>query len=87
MRSRKNVFVSGGTGTGKTTLLGALSAWIPEDERIITIEDSAELQIQSAENQVRLEARRATGEGEKEITIRDLIRTALRMRPLSLIHI
>ncbi len=81
VRSRKNVFVSGGTGTGKTTLLGALSAWIPEDERIITIEDSAELQIQSAENQVRLEARRATGEGEKEITIRDLIRTALRMRP------
>lgn len=81
VRTRKNVFVSGGTGSGKTTFLNALSAWIPEDERIITIEDSAELQIQNVENKVRLEARRATGEGEREITIRDLIKTALRMRP------
>lgn len=81
VQTRKNVFVSGGTGSGKTTFLNALSAWIPEDERIITIEDSAELQIQNVENKVRLEARRATGEGEREITIRDLIKTALRMRP------
>ena len=81
VRTRKNVFVSGGTGSGKTTFLNALSAWIPEEERIITIEDSAELQIQNVENKVRLEARRATGEGEREITIRDLIKTALRMRP------
>ncbi|QNM04558.1 CpaF family protein [Qiania dongpingensis] len=81
VRDRKNIFVSGGTGSGKTTLLNALSAWIPSGERIITIEDSAELQIQNVKNLVRLEARRASGEGEKEITIRDLIKTALRMRP------
>lgn len=81
VRGKKNIFVSGGTGSGKTTLLNALSAWIPGEERIITIEDSAELQIQNVENQVRLEARRSTGEGEREITIRDLIKTALRMRP------
>ncbi len=81
VRNRKNIFVSGGTGSGKTTFLNALSAWIPDGERIITIEDSAELKLQKMENLVRLEARRSGGEGEKEITIRDLIKTALRMRP------
>ncbi|MCI8551235.1 MAG: CpaF family protein [Lachnospiraceae bacterium] len=81
VRNRKNIFVSGGTGSGKTTFLNALSAWIPDGERIITIEDSAELKLQNMENLVRLEARRSCGEGEREITIRDLIKTALRMRP------
>ncbi|MCI8274226.1 MAG: CpaF family protein [Lachnospiraceae bacterium] len=81
VRERKNIFVSGGTGSGKTTFLNALSAWIPSGERIITIEDSAELRLQNLENLVRLEARRSAGEGEREITIRDLIKTALRMRP------
>lgn len=81
VRDRKNIFVSGGTGSGKTTFLNALSAWIPSGERIITIEDSAELRLRNLENLVRLEARRSAGEGEREITIRDLIKTALRMRP------
>lgn len=76
-----NIFVSGGTGSGKTTFLNALSEFIPPGERIITIEDNAELQLAAAENLVRLEARNANLEGEHEITIRDLIRTALRMRP------
>ena len=76
-----NIFISGGTGSGKTTFLNALSDYIPKDERIITIEDNAELQIRGAENLVRLEARNANAEGEKEITIRDLIRSSLRMRP------
>lgn len=76
-----NIFVSGGTGAGKTTFLNALSEFIPKEERVITIEDSAELQIQSVSNFVRLETRCANMEGVKEITIRDLIRTALRMRP------
>lgn len=76
-----NIFVSGGTGAGKTTFLNALSEYIPKEERVITIEDSAELQIQSVSNFVRLETRCANMEGVKEITIRDLIRTALRMRP------
>lgn len=76
-----NIFVSGGTGSGKTTFLNALSEFIPQGERIITIEDNAELQLVTAENLVRLEARNANLEGEHEITIRDLIRTALRMRP------
>ena len=76
-----NIFVSGGTGSGKTTFLNALSEFIPPGERIITIEDNAELQLATAENLVRLEARNANLEGEHEITIRDLIRTALRMRP------
>lgn len=76
-----NIFVSGGTGSGKTTFLNALSEFIPPEERIITIEDNAELQLIMAENLVRLEARSANLEGEREITIRDLIRTALRMRP------
>ena len=76
-----NIFISGGTGSGKTTFLNALSNSIPKDERIVTIEDNAELQIQGAKNLVRLEARRANEEGEGEITIRDLIRASLRMRP------
>lgn len=76
-----NIFISGGTGSGKTTLLNALSQYIPKDERIITIEDNAELQIQGVPNLVRLEARNANVEGVGEITIRDLIRSALRMRP------
>ena len=76
-----NIFVSGGTGSGKTTFLNALSEFIPPDERIITIEDSAELQIKGIDNLVRLETRNANVEGLKEITIRDLIKTSLRMRP------
>ena len=76
-----NIFISGGTGSGKTTLLNALSQYIPKEERIITIEDNAELQILDVPNLVRLEARNANVEGIGEITIRDLIRSALRMRP------
>lgn len=76
-----NIFISGGTGSGKTTFLNALSDYIPKNERIITIEDSAELQISGVENLVRLEMRQANTEGENEITIRDLIRASLRMRP------
>ena len=80
-----NIFVSGGTGSGKTTFLNALSEFIPAGERIITIEDNAELQLVTIENLVRLEARNANLEGEHEITIRDLIRTALRMRPTRIV--
>lgn len=76
-----NIFISGGTGSGKTTFLNVLSNFIPADERIITIEDSAELQIRNVPNLVRLEARNANVEGGNAITIRDLIKTALRMRP------
>ena len=76
-----NVFISGGTGSGKTTFLNALSAYIPPEERVITIEDSLELQLQGLPNLVRMETRTANLEGENRITIRDLIRTALRMRP------
>ncbi len=76
-----NIFISGGTGSGKTTFLNALSEYIPKTERIITIEDNAELQIRGVENLVRLEARNANVEGTGAITIRDLIKTALRMRP------
>ena len=76
-----NIFVSGGTGAGKTTFLNALSGYIPKDERVITIEDSAELQLLGAKNIVRMETRNANVEGVMPITIRDLIRTALRMRP------
>ncbi len=72
---------AGGTGSGKTTFLNALSEYIPHDERIITIEDSAELQIRGIDNLVRLETRNANVEGSKEISIRDLIKTSLRMRP------
>ena len=76
-----NIFISGGTGSGKTTFLNALSQFIPKNERIITIEDNAELQIQDIKNLVRLEARNANVEGTGEVTIRDLIKSALRMRP------
>lgn len=76
-----NIFISGGTGSGKTTFLNVLSNYIPKDERVITIEDSAELQLVGTENLVRLECRQANVEGENEITIRDLIKTSLRMRP------
>ena len=76
-----NIFVSGGTGSGKTTFLNALSEYIPPDERVITIEDSAELQIRNVPNLVRLEMRNANLEGKNEVSIRDLIKSALRMRP------
>lgn len=79
--AKYNIFVSGGTGAGKTTFLNAMSDYIPKDERIITIEDNAELQIRGVENLVRLEARNANLEGEGAVTIRDLIKSALRMRP------
>lgn len=80
-QARYNIFISGGTGSGKTTFLNALSQYIPDDERIITIEDSAELQLVGAKNIVRLETRNSNTDGVTPITIRDLIRTALRMRP------
>ncbi len=76
-----NIIVSGGTGSGKTTFLNALSSFIPQDERIITIEDSAELQIQGIDNLVRLETKNANIENSKAISIRDLVKTSLRMRP------
>lgn len=76
-----NIFISGGTGSGKTTFLNALSHYIPKSERIITIEDSAELQLQGVPNLVRLETRNANSDGAKAITIRDLIKSSLRMRP------
>lgn len=76
-----NIFISGGTGSGKTTFLNALSEFIPKEERIITIEDSAELQIRGIDNIVSLETRNANVEGCKEISIRDLIKASLRMRP------
>ena len=81
VKAKYSIFISGGTGSGKTTFLNALSQYIPEDERIITIEDSAELQLLGAKNIVRMETRNANIEGVMPITIRDLIRTALRMRP------
>jgi len=79
--ARFNIFISGGTGSGKTTFLNALSNYIPHDERIVTIEDSAELQIMGVTNTVRLETRNPNTEGKGLITIRELIRTSLRMRP------
>ena len=81
VQARYNIFISGGTGSGKTTFLNALSNYIPTDERIITIEDSAELQIKGVQNLVRLETRNPNMEGKGAVTIRDLIRTSLRMRP------
>lgn len=81
VEARYNIFISGGTGSGKTTFLNALSNFIPKDERVITIEDSAELQIKGVNNLVRLEARNANAQGENEITIRELIKSSLRMRP------
>jgi len=81
VRAKYNIFVSGGTGSGKTTFLNALSNFIPHDERIITIEDSAELQIKNIDNLVRLETKNAGPDGKGAITIRDLIKSSLRMRP------
>jgi len=79
--AKYNIFVCGGTGSGKTTFLNALSDYIPEDERVITIEDNAELQLRNVRNLVQLEAKNANLEGEGAVTIRDLIKSALRMRP------
>lgn len=81
VRSGYNIFISGGTNSGKTTFLNALSAYIPKGERVITIEDSAELQIQQVKNLIRLETRTANPQGEGAITIGDLIRASLRMNP------
>lgn len=80
-----NILVSGGTGSGKTTFLNALSGFIPKEERIITIEDSAELQIQGIDNLIRMETKNANQENTKAISIRDLIKTSLRMRPTRII--
>jgi len=85
VKSRYNIFISGGTGCGKTTFLNALSQAIPPEERIITVEDSAELQLAGIENLVSLECRNQNAEGCKPISIRDLIRTSLRMRPSRII--
>ena len=81
VKAKYNIFISGGTGSGKTTFLNALSNYIPKDERVITIEDSAELQIKKIENLVSLETRNANASGAGQITIRDLIKSSLRMRP------
>lgn len=81
VEARYNIFVSGGTGSGKTTFLNALSNYIPKEERIITIEDSAELQIENVPNLVSLETRNANTAGAGAVTIRDLIKSSLRMRP------
>ncbi len=81
VKAKYNIFISGGTGSGKTTFLNALSNFIPKDERVITIEDSAELQIKGVENLVSLETRNANTAGAGQITIRDLIKSSLRMRP------
>lgn len=81
VRAKYNIFISGGTGSGKTTFLNALSNYIPKDERVITIEDSAELQITGVDNLVSMETRNANTSGEGQITIRDLIKSSLRMRP------
>ena len=81
VKAKYNIFISGGTGSGKTTFLNALSNFIPKDERIITIEDSAELQITGIDNLVSLETRNANASGAGQVTIRDLIKSSLRMRP------
>lgn len=85
VKQRKNIFISGGTGSGKTTFLNALSAYIPSTERVITIEDAAELQICTIPNLVRLEVRNSSTEGCSAVSVKDLIRTALRMRPSRII--
>lgn len=81
VKAKYNIFISGGTGSGKTTFLNALSNYIPKDERVITIEDSAELQITGVDNLVSLETRNANASGAGEVSIRDLIKSSLRMRP------
>ena len=81
VKSKYNIFISGGTGSGKTTFLNVLSDYVPDDERVITIEDSAELQLHNINNIVRLEARVANSEGTNAVSIRDLIKASLRMRP------
>ena len=81
VKSKYNLFICGGTGSGKTTFLNALSNYIPSDERVITIEDSAELKLMNIDNLVRLEARNANIEGKNAVTIREFIKSALRMRP------
>ena len=81
VKAKYNIFISGGTGSGKTTMLNVLAQYIPSDERIITIEDSAELQINNIVNIAKLETRNSNTEGKGEITIKDLIRASLRMRP------
>ncbi|MCI8795968.1 MAG: CpaF family protein [Dorea sp.] len=81
VRAKYNIFISGGTGSGKTTFLNAVSHYIPHDERVITIEDSAELQIEGIDNLVRMETRNANASGSGAVTIRDLIKSSLRMRP------
>lgn len=81
VKAKYNIFISGGTGSGKTTFLNALSQYIPSDERVITIEDAAELQIRTVPNLVSLETRNANSEGKGALSMRDLIRASLRMRP------
>ena len=81
VKAKYNIFISGGTGSGKTTLLNVLSHYIPPEERVITIEDSVELQLQGLPNLVQLETRNSNVEGCREITVRELIKTSLRMRP------
>ena len=85
VRAGYNIFISGGTGSGKTTFLNVLSQFIPAEERVITIEDSAELQLLGLPNLVRLETRNSNVEGCREITVRELIRSSLRMRPTRII--
>ena len=80
MKARLNVLISGGTGTGKTTLLNIMSAAIPEEDRLVTIEETAELQLHQ-QHVLRLESRIRNAEGDGEVTIRDLVRNTLRMRP------
>lgn len=85
VRNRRNLFISGGTGSGKTTFLNALSVYIPDTERVITIEDAAELQIRTVPNLIRMEVRNASTEGCSAVSVRDLIKAALRMRPSRII--
>lgn len=87
VKAKYNIFISGGTGSGKTTFLNAVSHYIPHDERVITIEDSAELQIEGIDNLVRMETRNANASGSGAVTIRDLIKSSLRMRPERIIGI